>query len=54
MTGEFELAVRDRRDLAITAEYDIDSDGTQRQLTRIQESDGVALEQVLIHSGAKT
>jgi Ni,Fe-hydrogenase III small subunit/formate hydrogenlyase subunit 6/NADH:ubiquinone oxidoreductase subunit I len=50
MTGEFELAVRDRRDLAITAEYDIDTDGTQRQLTQLHrenrpvESDGTELE----------
>src|SRR5260370_15100477 len=50
MTAEFELAVRDKRDLAITAEYDIDTDGTQRQMSRIQrgsrpvESDAAALE----------
>ena len=35
MTGEFELAVRDRRELAITAEYEVGADGTQRQLTQL-------------------
>src|SRR5439155_2895430 len=40
MTGEFELAVRDRRDLVITADYDLDADGTQRQLTRLQQGEG--------------
>ena len=35
MTQEFELAVRDRRDLLVTAEYALDPDGTQRDLTRL-------------------
>ncbi len=30
MTQEFELATRDRRDLVLTAEYDLNPDGTQR------------------------
>jgi Ni,Fe-hydrogenase III small subunit/formate hydrogenlyase subunit 6/NADH:ubiquinone oxidoreductase subunit I len=37
MSGDFELAVRERQDLAITAEYDLDSDGTQRTLSRLQK-----------------
>lgn len=39
MTGEFELAMRDRRDLVMTAEYDVEFDGTQRALTRLQQGD---------------
>jgi Ni,Fe-hydrogenase III small subunit/formate hydrogenlyase subunit 6/NADH:ubiquinone oxidoreductase subunit I len=50
MSGDFELASRDRKDLATTAEYDLEPDGTQRQLTRLRhgtgpvETDGAALE----------
>ncbi len=36
-TGEFELAMRDRRELAITAGYDLHADGTQRQLTSLRQ-----------------
>jgi Ni,Fe-hydrogenase III small subunit/formate hydrogenlyase subunit 6/NADH:ubiquinone oxidoreductase subunit I len=36
MSGEFELATRDRQDLVITAEYDLNHDGTQRELKRVQ------------------
>jgi Ni,Fe-hydrogenase III small subunit/formate hydrogenlyase subunit 6/NADH:ubiquinone oxidoreductase subunit I len=36
MSSHFELAVRDRRDLTITAEYDLDPDGNQRALSRLQ------------------
>jgi Ni,Fe-hydrogenase III small subunit/formate hydrogenlyase subunit 6/NADH:ubiquinone oxidoreductase subunit I len=49
MSREFELAVRDRRDLTITAEYGLDVDGTQRELKRLQrgqepaEGDGAEL-----------
>ena len=32
VTREFELAARDRRDLVFTAEYSLNSDGTQRSL----------------------
>jgi Ni,Fe-hydrogenase III small subunit/formate hydrogenlyase subunit 6/NADH:ubiquinone oxidoreductase subunit I len=34
MSNDFELAVRERQDLAITAEYDLGPDGTQRALLR--------------------
>jgi Ni,Fe-hydrogenase III small subunit len=37
VTGEFELDARDRRDLVITAEYDVASDGTQRKLNRLRD-----------------
>ncbi|MCL4852333.1 MAG: NADH-quinone oxidoreductase subunit NuoB [Bryobacteraceae bacterium] len=37
MTREFELACRHRRDLVITAGYDLDSDGTQRAPARIHQ-----------------
>jgi Ni,Fe-hydrogenase III small subunit/formate hydrogenlyase subunit 6/NADH:ubiquinone oxidoreductase subunit I len=36
MTRSFELAVRDRRDLVITAEYEVGVDGTQRELRKLQ------------------
>ncbi|MDR3703361.1 MAG: NADH-quinone oxidoreductase subunit NuoB [Candidatus Sulfopaludibacter sp.] len=39
ITGEFDLAMRDRRELAITAEYDLHADGTQRQLTSLRQAD---------------
>jgi Ni,Fe-hydrogenase III small subunit/formate hydrogenlyase subunit 6/NADH:ubiquinone oxidoreductase subunit I len=42
MTGEFELAVRDKRDLAVTAEYDVNTDGTQRRLTGLHQENGSA------------
>jgi Ni,Fe-hydrogenase III small subunit/formate hydrogenlyase subunit 6/NADH:ubiquinone oxidoreductase subunit I len=38
-TGEFDLAMRDRRELAITAEYDLDGEGTQRELTGLRQAD---------------
>jgi Ni,Fe-hydrogenase III small subunit/formate hydrogenlyase subunit 6/NADH:ubiquinone oxidoreductase subunit I len=45
MSNDFELAVRDRRDLAITAEYDLEPDGSQRALSRLQTGrDDAALE----------
>lgn len=34
MSREFELAVRDRRDLVVTAEYELDAGGTQHKLVR--------------------
>lgn len=37
MSGDFELAARDRKDMAITAEYEVDSGGTQRNLTRLHQ-----------------
>ena len=40
VTREFELAALDRRDLIITAEYALHSDGTQRQLTAVHTGDG--------------
>lgn len=51
MTTEFELATRARGDMVIIAEYDLDSDGTQRELRRLKraeaetESDPAALRQ---------
>ena len=39
ITGEFALAMRDRRELAITAGYDLHADGTQRQLTSLRQAD---------------
>jgi Ni,Fe-hydrogenase III small subunit/formate hydrogenlyase subunit 6/NADH:ubiquinone oxidoreductase subunit I len=50
MSGQFELAVNERRDLTITAEYDLDPGGNQRALSRLQRGrpsaadDGAALE----------
>jgi Ni,Fe-hydrogenase III small subunit len=44
MTREFELAVRDRSALVITAEYDRDADGTQRQLRRVYRGHAAAEE----------
>lgn len=35
MTREFELAVRDRRKLVVTAEYAVERDGTQSRLLRL-------------------
>jgi Ni,Fe-hydrogenase III small subunit/formate hydrogenlyase subunit 6/NADH:ubiquinone oxidoreductase subunit I len=35
MTRKFELAVRDRRNLVVTAEYAVDSDGIQCELKRV-------------------
>ena len=49
MSREFELAVRDRQDLVITAEYGVNADGTQSELKSIQrgrrlaEEDGAEL-----------
>lgn len=37
MSGDFELAARDRRQLALTAEYDVEPDGAQRQLLRLHQ-----------------
>ena len=50
MTGEFELAVRDRRDLAITAEYEVDAGGTQRQLLQLHRPALEARVQSAIHN----
>ncbi|HEV2448055.1 MAG TPA: NADH-quinone oxidoreductase subunit NuoB [Candidatus Sulfopaludibacter sp.] len=36
LSGEFELAARDRRDLVIAAEYDLHHDGTQGAMRRIE------------------
>jgi len=36
MTREFELAVRDKADLVITAQYDVNFDGTQQHLRQLQ------------------
>ena len=50
MTREFELAVRDKADLVITAQYDIGADGVQQHLKQIHrglqpvERDTTALE----------
>jgi Ni,Fe-hydrogenase III small subunit/formate hydrogenlyase subunit 6/NADH:ubiquinone oxidoreductase subunit I len=50
MSNHFELAVTDRRDLAIAAEYELDIHGTQRALSKLQtgrssaSEDGGALE----------
>jgi Ni,Fe-hydrogenase III small subunit/formate hydrogenlyase subunit 6/NADH:ubiquinone oxidoreductase subunit I len=38
-TSEFDLAMRDRRDLVITAEYQLDAAGTQRELTSLRQAD---------------
>jgi Ni,Fe-hydrogenase III small subunit/formate hydrogenlyase subunit 6/NADH:ubiquinone oxidoreductase subunit I len=38
-TDDFELAMQDRRDLVITAEYKVEFDGTQGELTRLQQGD---------------
>jgi len=51
MTSDFELAKRNRQDLLITAEYSLDRDGKQRELTRLHtgqapgEAEAAALEQ---------
>ncbi|MBI1896774.1 MAG: NADH-quinone oxidoreductase subunit NuoB [Acidobacteria bacterium] len=42
MTREFELAARDRRDLAVTAEYLLDASGTQVELTNLHQADRAA------------
>jgi Ni,Fe-hydrogenase III small subunit/formate hydrogenlyase subunit 6/NADH:ubiquinone oxidoreductase subunit I len=50
MTHTFELACRDRQDLVISAEYELDSDGTQvelKHLERSAEPPGVELGQVV-------
>jgi Ni,Fe-hydrogenase III small subunit/formate hydrogenlyase subunit 6/NADH:ubiquinone oxidoreductase subunit I len=48
MSGDFELAARHRRDLVITAEYDLETDGAQRHLSSLHqdpvETDGATLE----------
>jgi Ni,Fe-hydrogenase III small subunit/formate hydrogenlyase subunit 6/NADH:ubiquinone oxidoreductase subunit I len=41
-TRDFELAVEDKRKLAIAAEYELDSDGTQRELKRLERGHGPA------------
>jgi len=56
MSGDFELAVRDRKDLVITAGYDLEAGGTQGRLTRLHqgnepiETDVVALQRRVRHS----
>ena len=40
MSGDFELAARDRRKMAITAEYEVDAGGFQTHLTRLREGNG--------------
>lgn len=37
ISSEFELAVRDRRDLVLTAEYALDPNGTQRELLTLRQ-----------------
>jgi Ni,Fe-hydrogenase III small subunit/formate hydrogenlyase subunit 6/NADH:ubiquinone oxidoreductase subunit I len=50
ITREFELAVRDRRGLVLTAEYQLNPDGTQHELKQLQQggfpvdADAAALE----------
>lgn len=41
MTTEFELAARARGDMVITAEYDLDVDGVQRELRQVRQEQGV-------------
>src|SRR5205085_659230 len=45
MSRDFELAVRDRKDLVIDAEYQLSADGTQQELIQLhQGNSGAALE----------
>src|SRR3954471_11434414 len=39
MSNEFELAVRDRRDLVVTAEYALGRDGVQREMRRLERAE---------------
>jgi Ni,Fe-hydrogenase III small subunit/formate hydrogenlyase subunit 6/NADH:ubiquinone oxidoreductase subunit I len=48
MTRDFELAVRKRSDLIVTAEYSLDSSGRQIELTALQQ--GPSSEQEPLHS----
>jgi len=40
MSGDFELASRDRKDLTTIAEYELEPDGTHRQLTGLHHGNG--------------
>jgi Ni,Fe-hydrogenase III small subunit/formate hydrogenlyase subunit 6/NADH:ubiquinone oxidoreductase subunit I len=46
ITQEFELAVRDRRNLVATAEYTIDSQGIQQNLTKLERLEADAKDQI--------
>jgi Ni,Fe-hydrogenase III small subunit len=39
MSSEFELAVRDRQDLVVTAEYALGRDGVQREMRRLERAE---------------
>ncbi len=46
MTTQFELAVRNRRDLVVTAEYALHSDGTHQELLGVQDLSGKLQERI--------
>lgn len=40
MSGDFEMAARDRKAMVITAEYDLEAGGTQRHLSGLRQGSG--------------